>query len=208
MERQTTEVDDATPQGGDRPAPTTRLTAGVLHLRPVEDADFVFCFALVAENPNEWLRLGARGATQLARIEHELWLGVSALFVVELTGIGPIGIIGAYDVDHRNRIGSLEAIAVPVLPDLAPMEDAMVLALQHAFRAWNLRKVYVPRAEYQRSRLASLASIVHVEAELRDDLFHDDMWWNTLVECVYRDEFLSIVPDLLDRIERRTSEGA
>ncbi|HEY0638399.1 MAG TPA: hypothetical protein VGD67_12195 [Pseudonocardiaceae bacterium] len=112
----------------------------------------------------------------------QLWNGALALFVVERAD-GPIGIVSAYQADHRN--GHCRVAAARLSADEAgdgSFLAGLALFLEYLFTGWPLRKVYLETPEFTLPQFASAVDrgILRVEARLEEFMFLADRYWDVL----------------------------
>jgi hypothetical protein len=123
----------------------------------------------------------------------QLWRGTLALFVAEKAGT-PIGVLSAYQADHRN--GHCRVAAARLALDGSMDSSFMVgfgLFLEYLFAGWPFRKLYLETPEYNLSQFASAVDrgIFRVEARLEEFIFLADRYWDVLFLSVDRPAWAS-----------------
>lgn len=166
------------------------LSNGQVRLRPLgaDDLDWV----REAET-GEYLALRwrLRGAHPNPRdYADQLWTGTLALFAVERSGGEPIGILSAYQADHRN--GHCRVAAAQLQQDTS-MDTSflagLALFLDYLFTGWPFRKLYFETPEYNLAQFASAVDrgLMRQEARLEDFVFLADRYWDVLFLSTTRD---------------------
>lgn len=119
----------------------------------------------------------------------QLWRGTLALFVAEKAGT-PIGVLSAYQADHRNGHCRVAAARLGLDGSMDTSFMAAVgLFLEYLFAGWPFRKLYLETPEYNLSQFASAVDrgIFRVEARLEEFIFLADKYWDVLFLAVDRD---------------------
>lgn len=174
-------------------APMPVLSNGAVRLRALGPQDLDW---LRAAETDEFLafrwRLHGAHPSPSEYVE-QLWHGTLALFVVEKLGT-PIGVLSAYQADHRN--GHCRVAAARLAPDGSmdtSFMSGLCLFLEYLFAGWPFRKLYLETPEFNLSRFASAVDrgILRVEARLEEFVYLADRYWDVLFLSVDRNTWAS-----------------
>jgi RimJ/RimL family protein N-acetyltransferase len=185
-------------------APSTG-TPGRVRLRPVDPNDIPFLYALATEGETGE-RWRYRGATPDPKVfAAQLWDGVLAQFVVERSVDGsPVGIVSAYNANHRDGYVYLAGVSHPSLQGTGLGAEALLLLAEHVFGNWSFRKAYFESASFNYEQFASGADVYFdEEARLRDHTFYRGRYWDLVIGSLTRDG-LRRVHELRELRRRRT----
>lgn len=169
------------------------LTNGAVRLRALAPHDLDWLRAAETDEhlAFRWRLRGAHPAP--GDYADQLWNGVLALFVVEPVVPGmPLGIVSAYQADHRN--GHCRVAAARLLPDES-MDSSFLggvsLFFDHLFHGWPFRKLYLETPEYNLPQFASAVDrgILRVEARLEEFQYLAGRHWDMLFLSVTRDSW-------------------
>ena len=183
----------AGPAAAPVPAPVPALGNGHVRLRALgpHDLDWVR-----AAETDEFLAFRWRlrgGHPSPHDYVDQIWTGALAVFVVEQATDGrPIGIVSAYQADHRN--GHCRVAAARLHPDGSMDTSFMAgvaLFFEYLFTGWPLRKLYLETPEYNIGQFASAVDrgLLRVEARLEEFVFLADRYWDMLFLSVSRDSW-------------------
>jgi hypothetical protein len=123
----------------------------------------------------------------------QIWGSALAVFVVEQASDGrPIGIVSAYQPDHRN--GHCRAAAARLYPDGSMDTSFMAgisLFFEYLFAGWPFRKLYLETPEYNLGQFSSAVDrgILRIEARLEEFVFLADRYWDMLFLSVSRESW-------------------
>lgn len=201
---------DADAPAGDRPADaaTASLTNGRVRLRALAPHDLDWLRAAETDEhlAFRWRLRGGHPAP--GDYAEQLWSGVLALFVVEPVVLGPgrprppLGIVSAYQADHRN--GHCRVAAARLQPDDS-MDSSFLggvsLFFDHLFRGWPFRKLYLETPEYNLPQFASAVDrgILRVEARLEEFQYLSGRHWDMLFLSVSRDSWAAFTTTAVGR---------
>jgi RimJ/RimL family protein N-acetyltransferase len=156
-------------------------------LRPVTPSDYEFLFniEIVAPAAPRWRFRGLTPSfQQFVQLLHE---DVLVTFIVlDLENGSPVGSVLAYSPDHRNGVASIAAIAAPEVYNSGRLIEGVCLLLDHVFRCWNLRKLYIQTFEFNLSQFGGLPRIVIEEGRLREYEFYAGRYWDKIFLSISR----------------------
>lgn len=172
------------------PTAMPTLSNGQVRLRALDAGDLPWLRAAETDEllAFRWRLRGTHPSPQ--EFVEQIWQGVLALFVVERAGDGaPIGVLSAYQPDHRN--GHCRVAAARLEPadsmDTSFM-SGMALFFDYLFGGWPFRKLYFETPEFNLSQFASAVDrgLLRVEARLTEFMFLADRYWDMLFLSVDR----------------------
>lgn len=197
-------MSDPDPAAGRRPAP---LRTRRVRLRTIADSDSAFLYELMSA-PTAGGRVRFAGATPSPeQIASTLWDSVLAQFVVESTSSGrPLGLVALTSPNFRDGWSYLSAVALPDAQGSGLVAEGALLAVDHAFRTWPFRKIYleVTATSYPAFR-SGLGRFFVEEGRLAEHAFWDGAYVDLHVLAVPRATWAELAPDVLDRL--RGSNG-
>ncbi len=173
------------------PAPVPALGNGHVRLRALGPHDLDW---LRAAETDEFLAFRWRlrgGHPSPHDYVDQIWTGALAVFVVEQAG-APIGIVSAYQADHRN--GHCRVAAARLHQDGSMDTSFMAgtaLFFEYLFAGWPLRKLYLETPEYNLGQFSSAVDrgLLRVEARLEEFVFLADRYWDMLFLSVSRESW-------------------
>lgn len=174
-------------------APVPKLGNGQVRLRALGPHDLDW---LRAAETDEFLAFRWRlrgGHPSPHDYVDQIWNGALAVFVVEQASDDrPIGVVSAYQADHRN--GHCRAAAARLYPDGSMDTSFMAgigLFFEYLFTGWPFRKLYLETPEYNIGQFASAVDrgIMRVEARLEEFVFLADRYWDMLFLSVTRESW-------------------
>lgn len=174
-------------------APVPALGNGHVRLRALGPHDLDW---LRAAETDEFLAFRWRlrgGHPSPSDYVEQIWGSALAVFVVEQAADGrPIGIVSAYQPDHRN--GHCRAAAARLYPDGSMDTSFMAgisLFFEYLFTGWPFRKLYLETPEYNLGQFSSAVDrgILRVEARLEEFVFLADRYWDMLFLSVSRESW-------------------
>lgn len=177
------------PGAGTAPATATLASAGAVTeptlrgrwvtLRPLRPGDMPFFYEVMSD-PAVGFRWRFRGHTpSFEEFSLAMSQRVCAQFVIEDPGQQPIGLVVAYNADHRHGI---VYFACMIRPDFVgrgwPLEGAL-LFLDYLFKLWTFRKVYAEALSFNFAWFSSWSGrVFESEGVLKDHEYYDSQYWD------------------------------
>lgn len=164
----------------------TFISRRQFQLRPADGADAGYLYSLAAQFPELWPRVCHRGLPNPQQFEHETWLGVLILLVVEDSSTGqPLGVASVFDADHYSGTAWIEVI----LPQRGAQDEGEITdaLLSYAFETWRFRKVYLRTESFRPPALDGVSWVAKEEAVLRQNTLHDGFLWDTVTTAFYQE---------------------
>ena len=120
-----------------------------------------------------------------------LWEGVvSQYLVTRVDRRDRLGLVSLYNADHRNGLVWLSAIFRPDVHRSGWTFEAISLLIDHAFRVWPFRIIYMEVLEFNlHSFWAGRDSVYNIEGCLVDCEYHDGQYWNKYFLAIHRDRW-------------------
>lgn len=176
----------------DGPGTSTPLRGRWVALRPVTPDDEPALRALL-EDAGTAARYRYRGATPgPARFHADLWTGVLTQYVICRANepTTPVGLASAFAPNLHDGHVHLGAFIDERVRRQAWPAEAFGLFVEHLFRSFDLRKLYLQVNEHNLRPLGSLTRDLLVEeARLREHDFFDGEWSDSVVFALWRDDW-------------------
>lgn len=137
-----------------------------------------------------------------------LWDGVLSAYIFESVGEERVaGIVSAYSADPRHgfcyvALARLQSSA-NAWADAAAVTEALSLFVDFLFQGWNFRKLIFEVAGYNRQQFGKFLRQLSQEANYKDHLFLDGIWWNLEAFALWRERW----PDVRNHLIRRLDNG-
>lgn len=139
------------------PSVASSLHGRRVRLSPIVPADheWVYTTAVATEAGHQWRLHGAMpGPDEFFRI---LFAGAAATFVARRAGSDePVGVVQVWNLDQLSKTAQLSVFLADEFVQLGWPFESVVLAANHAFLAYDLRKIYLEVLEPQMVGLESL----------------------------------------------------
>ena len=192
-------VDWAAP--GPDPVPTLSDERVRLRALGPDDLDWLRAAETGAWLSFRWRLHGAHPHPQ--EYAEQIWAGTLALFVAEsATDARPLGILSAYQPDHRN--GHCRVAAARL--ESSGSADALFLAgltmfFDYLFSGWPFRKLYLETPEFNIAQFRSALDrgVLQLEGRLREYVFLADRYWDVLFLSVSRQSWAEFRTTTLGR---------
>lgn len=186
------------------------LVAPIVSLRPVEPGDAIALYRL-ALSPRNIVRWRYRGTTpSFERFSQELWNGVLAqfAFVAPREPGRVLGLVTAYDADHRGKTAWLSVVADDESTPGTGIA-ACALFIRYLFDSFDFRWVYLESIEFNEASFASGRGSYYEEvARLPQHEFHNGRYWDRIYSRVTRTMFFSTAPRLFPWLGSQEPGGA
>lgn len=146
-----------------------------------------------------WRSQGATpGMTEWVRRTEEGAL-VQLLIVDDRDGTEEwVGLARAYNADFQHGYAYLAVTKLGVADSSTKIVEGVVLFLDHLFRTWDLRKLYLETPAYNLDQFASgTGRLLDEEARLRDHWYYDGRYWDHVVLSIWRERWDERGPRLL-----------
>jgi RimJ/RimL family protein N-acetyltransferase/acyl carrier protein len=155
-------------------------------LRPLwpNDYEFLYNLELSVETAGRWR---FRGQTpSLEQFVRSLHDGVLTTFVVwQREPTRRCGVVTVYGHDFVAGHAYLAVAGAPEARGTGLMIEGCIMALDHAFLNFPLRKIYIETFEPNLARFASLTSRRFVrEAVLKDNVFYARRYWDKIIMSI------------------------
>jgi RimJ/RimL family protein N-acetyltransferase len=112
----------------------------------------------------------------------------------------PLGTMALYNADFRNQLAYLAVLVDPALQRTPMGLDALVLFLNQAFTAWDLRKIYAETTDLSYASFASGKNrLFRVEGTYPGHELFAGRAWTMYMLAFYRSEWAQLMPKLLPR---------
>ena len=166
------------------------LEARDFWLRRVRSSDTEPFFYLANIGSPSWSRLTAEGTLTPRQFQERLWRDVLTQYLVcdRIDG-APRALAAVYRADLLSRTSHIDVVSFEVrgAPADAPPPEfvAEVLLIEHAFRDWDMRKVYFEYIANGPEPLAGLELAIE-EARFVGDYRHDGTYWDRVVTSVWK----------------------
>lgn len=126
------------------------------------------------------------------QFEQTLWQDVAAQFALEQRG-RCVGWVVAYKPEFAQGHVHVAACSAPESLGTGAAIEGLGLLIDHLWRAWPLRKVYMETSERSYPQFASgEGRIFEVEGRLRQHEFYDGRRWDKLVLALYEEHVARI----------------
>ena len=177
----------------------TAIRDRYMYLRPVVPADY--------PNLYEWSRtagIGDRWRFHGQMPSYDDFVGTLFLGILEHKVVvtraddKAVGLLTAYNADHRSGTCFLSAVSSPefLSKGLVPLGAAVFT--DSIFDSWPMRQIYLEIFSYNLPVLNSvLARIAKEEACLKDDLFWEDAYYDRLIFSIERQRWCEEIRPLL-----------
>lgn len=177
----------------EQPSDLPVLAGRTVELEPVSvlHYDALLPLLVEAERHQRWRLRGAVPSPE--RFVHVLWADVLAQFVLKQRASSAVsGLVQLHEVDLRNGHAQLSFIvASDLIAETWPFE-AVLLAAEHAFTSWDLRKVYLQLMGDRGPALTlGQEALFRQEGTLRDHEYSDGQYHDLHQYAIYREAFLA-----------------
>lgn len=109
-----------------------------------------------------------------------------------------VGLVSVYNPDFQHDLAYLAATKLSDTDASTKMIEGTVLFLQHVFRTWPFRKLYLETPQYNLDQFASGSGrLLEEEARLRDHWYYDGQYWDHVVLSIWRSTWDERSPSLL-----------
>lgn len=160
---------------------------GEFRLRPVADADFVWLHQLAAATATSH-RWRLRGRIPTAPDFGPIALAHSFTSVVVEVDEQVAGLFCDYNADLQSQ--HVHACAVVAsFADSATVMAAFRAYVDHLFRNWPFRAVYLEIPSFNMATISPTHIPVRLEAVLSEYEFYDGRWWDVAIYAIDRDAF-------------------
>lgn len=171
---------------------TRPLEGPGFRLRSVTPEDVRLLFE-IATSPDNLVRWRHRGTTpSWDAFAQGLWAGVQCQFIVEGRDGKPLGLVSAYDTDHRSGHAWLAVL----MSEAAPAGLGILAAvrfLDYLFHTFAFRWVYMEALEFNYASFETGKQTLFTEiARLPEHEFHGGRYWDRIYTRVSRDEFETV----------------
>jgi hypothetical protein len=157
-----------------------------MFLRPADESDLLYLYAVASQRNPYWWRVSALGLPTpediKARLEHDCLM----LYVVELDD-EPIGAASLYE--HSPTSGTVWLDATMQGSHAPYRQAAASLAAERAFSDWQVRKVYSLHHEFEEPVFGGLPCAWKVEGCLTERSRHQGRYWHQYLSAVYRSDW-------------------
>ncbi len=171
--------------------PIPGITGRLCVLRPVlpTDLDFVYYISTCEANNYRWRHRGT--FPELSRypetVNHGTFLQL--LVLSRATG-GRVGLVNAYAENLRDGWIYVGAVSDPAHRMSGVTIDGVACLVDHLFRCWDFRKVYIEAIEYNQHQFdTGLRNVASEEGRLRSHVFFDGRHWDLVTSAIYRAEW-------------------
>lgn len=199
MDDQTTEAGASHKQPLIPRLPETRRLA----LRPPlqRDLERLYSMAVSSDNAYRWRY---RGTTPSWDTFHrQLWDGVLAQYlVIRKNDSAVLGLVTLYNANLSSGYTYASALSTPEATGTGLVLEGLFLLLEHAFKTWNLRKIYFEVPEFNLDQFVSATRRGYVveEGRLRDHETLLGRSWDLVFLAMYRDMFDNGPQRIIDRL--------
>jgi hypothetical protein len=160
--------------------------------RPVLPFDYDWLYALACSPEIGW-RWRFRGTHPSPdAFAGALWDGVLCQFIVDDRREGAsLGLVTAHDASHRHGYAYVSAVFHQQDPPAPWQVEGLVLFVQHLFRLFPFRKLYLQTNDLTVGGFGSLiGSLLVEEGRLRDHEFHDGRYVDQITLAIARERWL------------------
>lgn len=171
-------------------------------LRPLTDSDaeFIYRAELTGANLTRYRFAGRTPSRD--QVWASFFQGVECAFAVCRRGADePLGTAVVFDADYRNGHAKLAAAMYDKQLRGWPLEG-VALAIDYAFRVFNLRKLYLDVLEFNLPQFGSaVGTLFEVEGRLRDHHYLDGEYWDMAILSIEQASWKVNRPRLLGHLK-------
>jgi RimJ/RimL family protein N-acetyltransferase len=177
----------------------TAIRDRYMYLRPIVPDDFANLYEWSATSGigDRWRFHGEMPSYD--RFVETLFFGVlEHKVVVTRADNKAVGVLTAYNADHRSGTCYLSAVSSPAFLSKGLVPLGAAVFADSIFDSWPMRHIYLEIFSYNLPVLNSvLVRIAKEEACLKDDLFWDDAYYDRLIFSIERERWCEEVRPLL-----------
>jgi RimJ/RimL family protein N-acetyltransferase len=168
-------------------AMSCQLASRRVRLRAVEPQDLDRLYR-IASHPDVLAHWRYRGLTPSPEVfNQQLWAGVLAQFIIESRESQTVlGFISAYNASLSDGFAFLQILLDPGYSRAGWPHEGSILFVDHLFRCWPLRHLYLEALDANYKTLAGSSGIFEEEGRLRDHSFFDGRYHDLVTATLRR----------------------
>jgi RimJ/RimL family protein N-acetyltransferase/acyl carrier protein len=172
-------------------APPLRGTRVELSVIEPQDMEFLYKISTAEENLFRWRYRGSPIDRQ--EFASTFSAGVLAQFLVRKRhSKRPIGLVTAYNANHRDGYVYLSTLTSPELVGSGLTVDGTILMANFLFAGWTFRKIYFESLEFNTLAFHSAFQRFLVEeGRLREHAYYGGRYWDQVTLGLYRERWTS-----------------
>jgi len=170
--------------------PDSARTRRPVRLRPLLPRDSLPLYRLTLSE-SQYFRHRYRGATpSFDEFQRDLYRDVLAQFIVERRSPPPaaLGLVSAHGFNAKNGIAYLSVMAFPRAQRSGLVCFGIELFVEHLFRCWPIRKLFVEIVEMNLPQFLSARGLIfQEEGRLTAFEYYNEAYWDLIIGSITRE---------------------